>query len=490
MQTIRKSAVAGQFYPADAAVLRSDLDGYLNAASADLPEMPGKPRMLVLPHAGYTFSGPVAAYGFASLEGHRYDTAIVVAVSHRASFDAIHVYDGDGYQTPLGTVAIDQAKVTKLKKFSARFENVAAAESGEHSVEVMVPFLQQVLGTDFSLVPIIMSGDSESDIEILAAALEGIVDENTIVIASSDLTHYPDYADSVIADDRTVEAIMTGDPDTLASTIREMESEHIANIDTFACGELAIRTIMTLARSLGISSVTTLNMANSGDVDEGTEDRVVGYAAVAFSKNVLGVDTADADLEHADIGFTGDEVLSSDARREALGIAYATLNAFVEDGVEPAFDPASIELTVPLGAFVTLQKNGGLRGCIGLFSTDEPLWKVIRDMTVAAASEDNRFDPVKADELEDITIEISVLSPMKRISDPTTEIQMGRHGVYVKKSGHSGTYLPQVATDNNWDLETFMDSLCGQKAGIGADSWKDGSAEIYTYTAQVFGQAE
>ena len=488
MTTIRQSAVAGQFYPADPEELRTEIDTYLRNAEADMPEMPGKPRMLVLPHAGYVFSGRVAAYGFAALEGHRYDTAVVVAVSHRASFDAIHVYDGEGYATPLGTVAIDLGKVAQLKKFSTRFENVAAAESGEHSVEVMVPFLQQALGGSFTLVPIILSGDNEGDIEILAAALEGIVDENTIVIASSDLTHYPSYQDSVIADDRTVEAIMSGNPDTLASTIREMEGENISNIDTFACGELAIRTIMTLAHSLDINSVTTLNMANSGDVDEGSEDRVVGYAAVAFSKEPTGVDLTDTEVEHADIGFTGDEVLSADARREALGIAYATLNSFVEDGAEPNFEPASTELYVPLGAFVTLLKNGGLRGCIGLFETDEPLWKVLRDMTVAAASEDNRFDPVTAAELEDITIEISVLSPMKRILDPLTEIEIGRHGVYVKKNGRAGTYLPQVATDNNWDLETFMDSLCGQKAGIGSDSWKDGTAEVYTYTAQVFGE--
>ncbi|HNT30308.1 MAG TPA: AmmeMemoRadiSam system protein A, partial [bacterium] len=278
---------------------------------------------------------------------------------------------------------------------------------------------------------------------------------------------------------------LTGEPDTLISTIDGLEAEDLANTDTMACGEKGILAVMQMARTLGIPDITLLHQANSGDIEGyGDKDRVVGYGTILFSGGTL----AEAEPVDETIPFTGDEVLNAAERQEALVMVRETLRQHLYEGEEAEFTPEQAIFYEPLGAFVTLNEGGNLRGCIGQFEPDQPLWIVLRDMAIAAASEDSRFIPVAPDEFDAIEIEISVLSPMQQITDPYTEIEIGRHGVYVKKNGRSGTYLPQVATDNGWDLETFMNSLCGQKAGIGADSWKDGSAEIYVYSAQVFGE--
>ncbi len=485
MGNVRQPAVAGQFYPEDPEELRGMITGYLEEARADLPMFEGKPRALVLPHAGYVFSGPVAAYGFETLREQEYDTVIIIAVSHVTYFDGIHVYNGDGYKTPFGTVPVNRGKVARLHAASERFGEFLQAERGEHSVEVMVPWLQEVLGEGFTLVDIILSGDAPDDWQVLADALAGIVDDKTLVIASSDLTHYPNYTDSVYADTKTLNAILTGEPDTLISTIDGLEAEDLANTDTMACGEKGILAVMQMARTLGIPDITLLHQANSGDIEGyGDKDRVVGYGTILFSGGTL----AEAEPVDETIPFTGDEVLNAAERQEALVMVRETLRQHLYEGEEAEFTPEQAIFYEPLGAFVTLNEGGNLRGCIGQFEPDQPLWIVLRDMAIAAASEDSRFIPVAPDEFDAIEIEISVLSPMQQITDPYTEIEIGRHGVYVKKNGRSGTYLPQVATDNGWDLETFMNSLCGQKAGIGADSWKDGSAEIYVYSAQVFGE--
>ena len=170
-----------------------------------------------------------------------------------------------------------------------------------------------------------------------------------------------------------------------------------------------------------------------------------------------------------------------------IDIARQTIEAYATLGRAPVLQEDSVALNQKLGVFVTLKKNGQLRGCIGVFTggSDLPLWQMVREMAKAAAFNDPRFSPVNAGELKDLEYEVSVLSPLKKIND-WQQIELGKHGVEIKRGTSSGVFLPQVATETGWDLETFMGQLCSQKAGLPWDCWKEKETEIYTFTAQVF----
>jgi AmmeMemoRadiSam system protein A len=217
----------------------------------------------------------------------------------------------------------------------------------------------------------------------------------------------------------------------------------------------------------------TLRYMNSGDAGMGDKERVVGYYAIALT----------ARGENLGARFS----LSVQEKQKLLGIARKSIEEFLKRGDIPEISPDNLNpvLETPCGAFVTLKKHDQLRGCIGRFDASQPLYKVVQQMAVAAATEDYRFSPVQADELKLIEMEISVLTPLRRISSPE-EIKMGRDGIYIRKNGRSGTFLPQVATETGWSREEFLGHCAQDKAGIGWDGWKD--AELYVYEAYVFSE--
>lgn len=466
----RQPAVAGAFYPAGRSELAAMVDGFL--ARAKPPDVKGELRVLVVPHAGYVYSGQVAAYGYKELAGKSFDTVVLMCDSHRGYFEGIAVYPGGSWKTPLGSIEVDGDFAAKLAKFDPKLRADESAFGGDHTLEVQLPFLQRVLEGKFRIVPILFGNVGREDFRKLAdAILRNGGGKSVLVIATTDLSHYPSYKDAKVADAKTVEGIVSGDVDKLEKNIAEMKGKGIDNLATCACGEDAVKAAMLVAKGMGADEIKLLNAANSGDVS-GERGRVVGYAAIGFfiPKGA------------------GGGALNGREREELLKIAEKSVVSFVTKGKVPSFEITDPKLNERLGAFVTLKKGGRLRGCIGSFSpTTIPLYEVVSQMAVAAASQDARFSPVKREELSSLTYEISVLSVPEKV-DSWKDVVIGRDGVIIRKGLHSGVFLPQVATDHHMTLEEFLGELCAQKAGLPRDCYKEKEVDLYVFRAEVFGE--
>jgi len=470
---VRPAAVAGSWYPGDPDELTAIVDEMLAAAEP----VDGEPIGLIVPHAGYVYSGPVAAAGFRQLKQAECDVAVVIASDHAPPFsDPISVWAEGGFETPLGVVPVDEELAQALVEADPLITFDAAAHDGEHPIEIELPFLQRVCPT-CRIVPVLMGDEEEETVQALASALlEVLPGRRAVVIASSDLSHYPAYDDALIVDGATLTAIETGDPARLRETTRALMAAGVSNLMTCACGEGPILVTMHVAQGLGADTVTVLRYANSGDSPYGDREQVVGYGAVMFWR-----------YEPPD--------LTEPRRGELLGLARTTLEAHLEDGTTPTYETEDPVLTRRSGAFVTLKEHGdpstgleaSLRGCIGQTWADQPLYQVVQQVAVAAATEDPRFPPLTPEELADVTVEISVLSPFRRVTD-VEQIQVGTHGLMIFHEGHQGLLLPQVPVEEGWDREEFLENLC-HKAGLPPDCWI-GKPMLYTFTAVVFGEKE
>ncbi|KPJ55364.1 hypothetical protein AMJ47_00630 [Parcubacteria bacterium DG_72] len=462
----RKPAVAGQFYPDSKEELERQVNDFLN--SAELSQTEGQIIGLIVPHAGYQFSGRVAGFGFKALIDQEIDTVILIGNSHTERFDGISVFKKGSYETPLGKVRIDSELAESLIKENERIFYKDTAHEKEHSLEVQLPFLQQTLSS-FKIVPVLFGNSSSQDYNILAQAiLKSIKGKNVLLIASSDLSHYPEYDNAKESDLKTVEAILTGQEESLEKTINDLEKENIPGAVTFACAEDSIKTVMIVAKNLAAEEIKLLKYANSGDVNIGDKNRVVGYAAIGFFADRRG------------------NLLSREEQENLLAIARSSVEEYIKNSKVPDFETENYYLNQKIGAFVTLKKQGQLRGCIGMFSpTEIPLYEVVSQMAVSSATKDMRFLPVEEEELSELHYEISVLSKMQKIND-WQDIETGKHGVQIRYFTQSGVFLPQVATDNNWTLETFLEQLCYQKVRLEKDCYKRDDVELYIFTAQVF----
>ena len=466
---IRPMAVAGSFYPADPKELASMIDGFL--AKATTPAIDNVVA-LVSPHAGYMYSGPVAAYSYALLKGKKFDRVVVIAPSHYEAFGFASVYDGAAYTTPFGQVPVDQAFAEKLAKLSPLIKlssagHTPSAERPEHSIEVQLPFLQRVLG-QFQVVPVIVGDQSYEVCRALGVALAKLVaGTNTLILASSDLSHYHTYDEASTEDYKTLNAIGEYDYFDLARNFDSRVWE--------ACGGGPIIAAMIAAERLGANQAKVLHYANTGDVT-GDRSRVVGYGAVAFVKAAAGGKTSEAPFS-----------LTAREKETLLKIARASVETSVrEHRTYECSTGGQQALAQERGAFVTLTKNGQLRGCIGYVAPFKPLYLTVRDVASMAALRDSRFRPVTAGELADLHYEISVLSPLRRVMD-VQEIRVGQHGLLIHTSDHEGLLLPQVATEERWDRSTFLQEVC-YKAGLPAHAWQDAGADLFRFTALVFGE--
>ena len=465
---IRKAAVAGQFYPASETELSSMIDGFMN--NAELPSLELNIRAIIVPHAGYVYSGQVAAYAYKALIGKDINRVIIIGNSHQEFFDGASIYPKGYFETPLGKVEIDADFAQKLMDTSPKIYFKESAHLEEHSLEVQLPFLQKTL-KDFKIVPIIL-GNQAGITDILINALKPLIDDKTLVIASSDLSHYPNYDGAKHSDEKVIEAILTGNKENLIKTISALEKEGISGLETCACGSDSIEVIMGLMEG---KSAKLLKAANSGDIS-GDKSRVVGYASIVFTDPSINPEQVSQEL-------------NKNQQKRLLEIAKQSVEDYINNKKTPDFTESDPILNQYLGAFVTLKENKELRGCIGVFTGDieEPLYRIVAEMAISAAVDDPRFNPVIKNELSKLEYEISVLSPLQKVGS-WKEIELGKHGVRIRNGSKSGVFLPQVATENNWDLDTFMNTLCTQKAGLPADCWKDPKTEIYVFTAQVFGE--
>ncbi|MCL5037345.1 MAG: AmmeMemoRadiSam system protein B [Chloroflexi bacterium] len=475
---VKRSYAAGGFFPANQVELRMMVEKYLKDAKP--PEVDEPIVAVVSPHAGYPFSGPLAAYDFKLFEGKQIKTVYILGINHRAGFDGISVYTGGAYGTPLGAAKVDEEAAAKLLKASPRFMDLPQAHENEHSLEVMVPFIQVVL-PDAKIVPIVFSWPNLEDCKIAAKALaEQFVPGETVVVASSDMSHDHLYKEAVSMDKGTLELMKNLDVEGLAARLQSGKGE--------LCGAGPVLTAMFLAKELGAHG-TILGYTTSGDVVGDTRSRIVGYGAVAFSGMKKTSEKKNDEEERITAAGKDADTLTGQEKKAMLSIARQTLDEFIKEGNVPKIDFKKLNMPVleeRRGLFVTLHKgkNKDLRGCIGYIEAIKPVGEAIQDMAVNASTKDPRFRPVSPGELKDIKIEISLLSPLKRITNPDDIIPF-KNGVVVKQGWHQGLFLPQV-WEQIPDKNTFMEHLCAGKAGLAPDAWKDKKTELYVFTVEHF----
>ncbi len=466
---IREPALAGSWYPGNSEILSRDVKRYLENAKKEKVE--GSVVALVSPHAGYVYSGQVAAYAYKLVEGMAFDAVIVVGPSHRFAFRGASLWAQGGFRTPLGVVPVDTELSKKLMENRKEIRFIPEAHAQENSLELQIPFLQTVL-KPFKLVPIVMEPDWrwETCQNLASAIAETVKGKRVLLVASTDLSHFYTYKIAMELDRNFLKYIEGFDAEGLN---RDLKSDRVE-----ACGGGPVVAIMLAAKALGANRGQVLKYLNSGDVT-GDRSRVVGYGAGVFYKAAGGKEKM---KEEKKVGV--DLGLSTEEKKTLHHIAKSVIENKVKGKPVPDFKIESPVLKENRGAFVTLQKKGQLRGCIGYIQAYEPLHKTIEKMAEAAAFKDPRFSPVKEKELPELEIEISVLTPLQRIKD-VNEIQVGTHGIYIKKGWLSGLLLPQVATEYGWDRQTFLEHTC-QKAGLPSTAWKEKDTEIYIFSADIF----
>lgn len=466
---IREAQFAGQFYPENKRELTKQLDNLFEKAKSSTKSTlkSQTPQALIVPHAGYVFSGEVAASAYLQIpENAGYKRVFVLASSHRYAFNGAAVYCAGNYKTPLGEINVDTELAKELLKSSEVFIEHNDAHENEHSLEVQLPFLQYHSGNDFLLVPIILGTQNTETCKKIAEVLKTWFTPENLWIISTDFSHYPEYEDARKVDEITASAVCSNQPEKLQSVLRENKSFNINNLSTSLCGWTSVFTLLYLTANKEFT-FKKLMYRNSGDSERyGSRNRVVGYWSIAvYGKN----DT---------FSISGEE------KKELLGKAHNSISTYVKTGEKGKLLPPESSGIVNeiTGAFVSIYIDGKLRGCIGGFAQKKTLNDLVQEMAVSA-SHDRRFTAVKPDELKNMELEISVLSPLKKIKS-IDEIEPGKHGIYIKDGIYSGTFLPQVATKTGWNVEEFLGHCSRDKAGIGWNGWK--TAEIFTYEAIVF----
>lgn len=474
---VRPSALAGSWYDAEGEALSGSLGGFLGRVEGR--KLSGYPMALIVPHAGYRFSGQTAAHAYVHLKGRTYGRVFLIGPAHRAAFRGVSLPQATHYQTPLGNVPLDTETIAALEK-EKLFQYHPSAHAQEHSLEIQLPFLQQVLG-EFELVPMLISGAGPRDVKATAAVLKQHVRPGDLVIASSDFTHWGkrfSYRGPAGAEFDAAEAPLRLE-ELLKAAWNEIEKrdlngffEHKRKTGDTICGFLPIAVLLALLPSEAKPHLLAAD--TSGNIT-GQWDNSVSYLAAAFTG--LWPYTA----------VEGAGALTGKEKADLLRYARATVDRYVTTQERPSAEEVGIEVTPRLeensGVFVTLKKQGRLRGCIGTIPPVKPLLQAVSDNAVNAAHFDRRFQKVVEDELKELTVEVSVLTPPEPIDD-WRKIVLGKHGILLGKAGGRAVYLPQVAPEQGWTLEETLIHL-SMKARLGESGWRDG-ASFQVFEAIVF----
>jgi AmmeMemoRadiSam system protein B/AmmeMemoRadiSam system protein A len=466
----RQPAVAGHFYSERPEKLNDELQ---NCFALAVPKKYQQVRAIICPHAGYVYSGRIAASAYNQIDAElNYHRIFIIASSHHDYFDKASIYCEGDYIMPYGKEIVDEVFGKQLVELYPHiFTTNSAPHQNEHSVEVQLPFLHHIMKTDYKIVPIIIGTNQHELCRQIANALKPYLNEDNLFIISTDFSHYPKYDDAVRVDNLTKEAILINNPDVLLHTLNENSRKHIPNLATSLCGWTSVLSLMYMTSENETLEYHAIDYCNSGDSKYEDElDRVVGYWAIALTEKTLPL---------------REFQISENERKSLLNIARKSIEQHCINGTRYTVDRTEISNTLNLecGVFVSLHKKGTLRGCIGLTKSDLPLYQSVQEMAIAAACNDYRFKSIEKDELKDIEIEISVLSPLKKIEN-IAEIKLGKHGIFIEKGGHAGLFLPQVATDTGWSKEEFLGHCAHDKAHLEWDGWK--TADIYIFTATVF----
>ena len=472
----RRPAVAGQFYPADVRQLKADVENYFRDSE---PHKFKNVCAVISPHAGYVFSAKVAASAFNQLdENADYERIFILASSHHYQFDGASVYCEGNFEMPYGEEKVDLSLCRQLVEENPDiFTDNPSPHFEEHAIEVQLPFLHYKLKKSYQIVPIVIATSKPETCARIAKALKPYFTDRNLFVVSTDFSHYPDYVNAKQVDAATQEAVVSNDPQKLLTVLAENRKKKIPNLLTSLCGWTSVLTLLYITKDIPSCSYHAVEYRNSGDERTyGDRSQVVGYWGIVVVKN-----GASKKVDEFVLTETDKKTLLAEARRSIENLFHSDSNTKIDLSV------CSDAIYAHCGAFVTLNMDGNLRGCIGMIESDDPLIHTIRKMAVAAAKHDYRFPPVTEEELRRIEIEISVLSPLKKISD-VSEIELGKHGIYIRKGWSSGVFLPQVADETGWSLEEFLGHCARDKAGIGWDGWKQ--ADIYIFTATVFSESD
>ncbi len=465
----RKTAVAGKFYPIDKKELKDDLEQYFSIAK---PVKADNVMAIISPHAGYVFSGEVAASAFNQIDAKKkYKRIFLIGPSHYVSFNGASIYSIGNYESPLGEVKVDLQLADELIKNNKIISYLPKAHEQEHCLETQIPFLQYSLDYDFKIIPVIIGTQSEKTIIQIASILKPYFNNENLFVISSDFSHFPNYDDANTVDKLSGDAILKNSPDKLIKQVKINEKTNTSNLATSMCGYNAILTLLHITKDIKEIRYHKIQYKNSGDSKYGGKDRVVGYYAFSVTEKVTESSFS------FNLDKTDKETLLEIARNSIISHLNNTPSQIIDT------NDISTALKTPCGAFVTLNKEHKLRGCIGNFSSDLPLYEVVKNMAISAATQDPRFKAVGSNEVKNLKIEISVLTPMKKINS-IDEVEVGKHGIYIKKGYRKGTLLPQVATNNKWTNKEFVNYCAQYKAGISLADLKE--AELYVYEAIVF----
>jgi hypothetical protein len=476
----RKAVVAGSFYPSDPEVLRRDLKKYFTGAKP--PSSPGTVLAIISPHAGYVYSASVAASAFNQIDKNKkYDNVFVIGSSHRVAFEGAAIYNKGNFETPLGIVKVNRDLANKLMKENDVFMVNDPAHANEHSLEVQLPFLQYIMHEDLQIIPILLGTHTAEICYKIAEGLKPYFNENNLFVISADFSHYPEYKDACTVDKQTALAIQANSVEKFADAINSTMQQQIPGLETCLCAWPAVLTLLFITENDPDIGIHLIEYRNSGDSEVGDKSRCVGYNAISITRS----ETTEKMKSNEDHDMEKDFQLTETEKNTLLDIARNTLEKYIRERQIPEINTSDFtpNLFENAGAFVTLNKDGQLRGCIGRFDPSEPLYQVVQDMTISSATKDYRFTPVTPPELDNIRIEISVLTPLQKIDD-ISKIVLGKHGIYIKKGFQSGTFLPQVANQTGWTVEEFLGHCARDKANIGWDGWKD--ADLFIYEAIIF----
>ncbi len=479
-----KSTLAGTWYPGTEQAIRALAEKWERTIAEEdaggESAAPAKSNVLLLPHAGWAYSGEVAWRAARLVRGAGFRRVVVLAPSHRAWIEnRLVAPESDAVETPLGEIKVDREWIDRLALLAPvlRSDRLHAAE---HSAQIEYPLLQLALGKGFAVAPLVMGAFGGDQMGMCVRALARLVDDRTLLVLSSDFTHYGEdfsYApygtkggEDVRAKTAAVDAeafafMSRRDADGFAAYIRKTGAT--------ICGHVPIE--LALRAFPGGSSLSRLAYATSSDADRDFT-RFVCYTAAAGRVEWPG---------------EGTTVLGADARAYLLRLARESMESAVRAGgasfprrAADMRDAPSAALA-KMGAFVTLndRATGALRGCIGEILPMRPLAEAVAARAVDSALRDPRFSPVSERELGNLRVEVSALTPPKPVAS-WRDIVLGRDGMTLEKGNAFAVFLPQVAPEQGWDLPTTL-SYLSQKAGLSADAWREG-AKFETFQAEVF----
>ncbi len=479
---IKRPNVSGRFYDSHPAQLSQKIDIYFQ--QADIKPWEKNIQILMAPHAGYAFSGPVAAYAYKAASRQRPKTIIILASTHFHRFQGVSIWPKGQFETPLGALPVDEEMTQQLINYDQQFRFYRKAFDQEHSLEVQLPFCQKTF-SDFKIVPLIMG---QPDFEIsqkLAEALNAVIAQrnDVLIVISTDMSHYKPDQKARIIDRKTTEALENFKIEKLWRGCQNRTME--------LCGYSSVVTGLLYARLRGFGGIQVLHYGNSADAS-GDQSRVVGYmAAVIYEKEDRNSKPKKGQAIQMNPDKRNDRTapLTLKQKTKLIEVARDAIETFVLSQKKIDLNNNDPRLQEEEGAFVTIHKNGRLRGCIGNIIGRRPLIQTVRDMAIAAAVDDPRFPPLKKEEWQDIDVEISVLSKPWRMQDPD-EFRAGVHGAIIRRGFNQGVFLPQVATEFSWGRDEFLSHLCAHKAGLPSDAWKDPRTEVQLFTAEVFSEKD